>query len=125
MGALSQRIGLSPAAVSQHLQLLRKAGLVRGEKRGYWTHYAVEKNVIFRLATSLEELVGRDAGGRDRCRKDETGSIYCPGGEVFSMCHCKHEERRPEHGKKCSVEQIRECHGDEREHGCEEVQETD
>ena len=38
VGALSRQLGISEAAVSQHLQILRKAGLVTGEKRGYYTH---------------------------------------------------------------------------------------
>ena len=41
VGALAIRLDISKAAVSQHLQVLRKAGLVKGEKLGYWTHYSV------------------------------------------------------------------------------------
>ena len=33
LGALANRLGLSKPAVSQHLQILRKAGLLKGEKR--------------------------------------------------------------------------------------------
>lgn len=35
VGALAQHLRISKPAISQHLQVLRKAGLVRGEKRGY------------------------------------------------------------------------------------------
>jgi len=35
-------LDISNAAVSQHLQILRETGLMRGEKRGYWTHYSVD-----------------------------------------------------------------------------------
>ena len=43
VGALANHLGVSKPAVSQHLQILRKAGLVKGEKRGYWTHYKVDR----------------------------------------------------------------------------------
>jgi len=42
VGALAHHLGISKPAVSQHLQVLRKAGLVKGEKRSYWTHHSVE-----------------------------------------------------------------------------------
>ncbi|MFQ6090459.1 MAG: ArsR/SmtB family transcription factor, partial [Candidatus Bipolaricaulia bacterium] len=29
-------LGISPSAVSQHLRLLKSAGLVRGKRDGYW-----------------------------------------------------------------------------------------
>lgn len=37
--ALARQLGISQAAVSQHLKVLRQAGLVSSEKRGYFTHY--------------------------------------------------------------------------------------
>jgi DNA-binding transcriptional ArsR family regulator len=42
VGALAKHLDISNAAVSQHLQILRETGLMRGEKRGYWTHYSVD-----------------------------------------------------------------------------------
>ena len=33
VGALANKLSLSEAAISQHLQLLRKTGLVKGEKK--------------------------------------------------------------------------------------------
>jgi DNA-binding transcriptional ArsR family regulator len=56
VGALAHHLGISEAAVSQHLKLLREAGLVKGEKRGYWTHYMVERNKLNELAELLTEL---------------------------------------------------------------------
>jgi DNA-binding transcriptional ArsR family regulator len=56
VGALAKRLEISEAAVSQHLQVLRKAGLVKGEKRGYWTHYRVERDVLRQLADQLDKL---------------------------------------------------------------------
>jgi DNA-binding transcriptional ArsR family regulator len=56
VGALAHHLRISEAAVSQHLKLLREAGLVKGEKRGYWTHYMVERNKLNELAALLTEL---------------------------------------------------------------------
>lgn len=59
VGALAKRLQISDAAVSQHLQVLRKAGLVKGEKKGYWTHYTVQKDVLNKAADSLRELANK------------------------------------------------------------------
>ena len=56
VGALAQHLGISKPAISQHLQVLRKAGLVKGEKRGYWTHYMVERDVIKHIAEALIDM---------------------------------------------------------------------
>jgi len=42
VGALSKRLGVSESAISQQLKILRKAGLVVGEKKGYYVHYYVK-----------------------------------------------------------------------------------
>jgi len=74
VGALAHHIGISKAAVSQHLQVLRKAGLVRGEKRGYWTHYSVEKAVLHRLADGLKEMADQSPPPEDTCFQMYTGN---------------------------------------------------
>jgi ArsR family transcriptional regulator len=40
---LAKILGISPAAVSQHLRIMRQAGLVINERKGYWIPYAVDK----------------------------------------------------------------------------------
>ena len=57
--ALAHRLGISESSVSQHLQTLRKAGLVKGEKRGYWTHYSVQREALRELAEALTEIADR------------------------------------------------------------------
>jgi DNA-binding transcriptional ArsR family regulator len=56
VGALAHHLGVSKPAISQHMQVLRKAGLVKGEKRGYWTHYAVEKDILRQIAEELIDM---------------------------------------------------------------------
>jgi DNA-binding transcriptional ArsR family regulator len=67
VGALAQHRGISKPAVSQHLQVLRKAGLVRGEKRGYWTHYEVDRSALERVATELSALAVTDNSHKTAC----------------------------------------------------------
>ena len=57
---LSRRTGISEAAVSQHLKVLRLAGIVSGEKRGYFVHYSVNRNVLYEASLELRKLSGID-----------------------------------------------------------------
>ena len=54
--ALARRSQLSESAVSQHLKILREAGLVYGVKRGYYTHYCVDKDALGRIIGELEQM---------------------------------------------------------------------
>lgn len=56
--ALAKHLGIFEAAASQHLRILRKAGLVKGEKRGYWTHYIVEKDRLRLLSGMINKIAG-------------------------------------------------------------------
>lgn len=58
--ALASRSNLSVSAVSQHLKVLREAGLVYGEKYGYYTHYRIDKDAMRRIIAELEELLNMD-----------------------------------------------------------------
>lgn len=55
---ISELMGISSSAVSQHLKILKFAGLVQYERKGYWIHYAVVpdaleqcKEVLFDVCT--------------------------------------------------------------------------
>lgn len=67
VGALADHLEISKAAVSQHLQILRKAGLVKGEKRGYWTHYSVNKKAIYQIATELKKMADQPPSDENLC----------------------------------------------------------
>ena len=43
---LAKKIRLSESAVSQHLKVMREAGLVYGVKQGYYMHYCLNKETL-------------------------------------------------------------------------------
>lgn len=84
--ALARRLSISEAAVSQHLQVLKLAGLVVGERRGYYVHHQVQRETILRLANQLGDLAtaqtrrpeGQCVAGSGRCAGE------CHGAEPVS-----------------------------------------
>ena len=54
---IEQAVGLSQAAVSHHMGLLRRAGLVRAEKRGRWIYYSRDEAAIAGLAEVVAKAV--------------------------------------------------------------------
>lgn len=122
MGALAYWLNISQAAVSQHLQVLRKAGVVWGEKRGYWTHYIVNAEVLERAGMELQRLASQAASHSLPCSHYPGSTLQCEEGGETEMCRhdCKYPERLKGHPQECTPEQIHECHGDEGKHSCTE-----
>lgn len=46
VNALAKRLNITPAAVSQHLRVLRGSGIVTPEKRGYFVHYRLNEETL-------------------------------------------------------------------------------
>lgn len=87
--ALARKLKISEAAVSQHLKVLREAGLLVGEKKGYFMHYGVNRELLQTLAGALNELAALECrpcspmqGG---CGSDESARCY---NQKDSVCHC-------------------------------------
>lgn len=123
VGALARILNISKPAVSQHLKILREAGLVRGEKIGYWTHYRVEKELLLEAARHLQELIVSQSAvpskGAYICLR-EKGSDFDTERRVLQMCKnsCEQPDKLKTVPEECTAEQIKECHGDEKEHSC-------
>ena len=47
---------MSESAVSQHLKILRNTEIVKGEKRWYFTHYYVDRELLRKIAKEIVEL---------------------------------------------------------------------
>ena len=43
---LAEMLGVTPSAVSQHLRVLKAAGLVSNERRGYFIHYSLNEEAL-------------------------------------------------------------------------------
>jgi ArsR family transcriptional regulator len=94
--ALARKLELSESGVSQHLKVLREAGLLTGQKKGYFMHYDVRRDILHTLAGEIEALARIE---RELCTPDEGG---CPTTEQ-ERCHLLKQE--------CSEEVKAFCHG--------------
>lgn len=54
---IEQAVGLSQAAVSHHMGLLRRAGLVQADKRGRWMFYRRNEAALAGVAETLVKAV--------------------------------------------------------------------
>ncbi len=50
---LAEVAGVSPALLSHHLKVLRKAGLISGERRGRWIDYTLVTSSLEQLADQM------------------------------------------------------------------------
>ena len=119
--ALARRLGISEAAVSQHLKILREAGLVEGEKRGHWTHYAVQPEVLEEIIGELGRIAHRSAIQAGKCRRIHAERKGRVGKEVKTMCCgpcCEQPDKLKGKPEECTPEQVKECHGDVKKHPC-------
>jgi DNA-binding transcriptional ArsR family regulator len=55
-GRIVEVIGLAQSTVSQHLKILKKAGLVDGEVEGPKTCYCVDKNAMASLNDAIDSI---------------------------------------------------------------------
>ncbi|MCL4504269.1 MAG: metalloregulator ArsR/SmtB family transcription factor [Deltaproteobacteria bacterium] len=53
---IARLTGITAAAASQHLKILKQAGLVRSERQGYWIPYAVNPEVLEEYRRRLSEV---------------------------------------------------------------------
>jgi len=53
---IAELVGITPAAVSQHLKILKQAGLVRSERRGYWIPYSIDEGALENCRQVLNDV---------------------------------------------------------------------
>ena len=67
--SLSKKLGITESAVSQHIKVMKEAGLVYGEKYGYHTHYLPAHEALDLLASCFAEMKEKSlALDRDRTK---------------------------------------------------------
>ncbi|MFP4107419.1 MAG: ArsR/SmtB family transcription factor [Phycisphaerae bacterium] len=57
VNALASRLDVTQGAVSQHLRIMRDAGLVIDEKRGYFVHYRLNDKTLTAWRTEIDALL--------------------------------------------------------------------
>ena len=65
-------IGITTAAVSQHLKILKQAGLVRSERKGYWIPYSIDEKAMENCRQILNEVCTCGCGGTGKFREVES-----------------------------------------------------
>jgi DNA-binding transcriptional ArsR family regulator len=119
--ALARRLGVSEAAVSQHLKILKEAGLLAGQKRGYWSHYTVQREVLEKIVGELDLMARRSMSSAGHCHKVHAQKGNYTGKEARTMCCgpcCEQPDKLKGKPEECTPQQIKECHGDMKKHPC-------
>jgi DNA-binding transcriptional ArsR family regulator len=57
VNALSARLDVTQGAVSQHLRVMRDAGLVIDEKRGQYVHYRLNEDTLAAWRENIDRLL--------------------------------------------------------------------
>jgi len=83
VNALAAFLGVSQPAVSQHIRVLKSAGLVKGERRGYHIHYFINLDTLERwrgqilAALAIEKQNSEEESCNKHCplriKQDESG----------------------------------------------------
>ena len=66
---ISNRLGITLPAVSQHLKILKQAGLVRSERQGYWIPYSINEDAMEGCREILNEVCSVGARVRAGLKK--------------------------------------------------------
>ncbi len=75
VNALAVRLGITPGAVSQHLRIMRDAGLVIDEKRGYYVHYRLNKEALMAWREATGRLLAPEPGGYTEPKEDSPRAV--------------------------------------------------
>ena len=68
---IAGQIGVTPAAVSQHLKILKQVGLVRSERKGYWIPYSIDEEALENCGQLLSNICTCGCQGTGNFREME------------------------------------------------------
>lgn len=71
---IAEFVGITPAAVSQHLKILKQAGLVRSERKGYWIPYSIDEEALENCRQVLNDVCTCGCGGTGNFKEKELKS---------------------------------------------------
>ncbi len=63
--SLSKKLGITESAISQHMKVLKEAGMVYGERFGYHIHYLPRQEALDELSAAFAEMKQKSL---DLCR---------------------------------------------------------
>ena len=69
VNSLAASLKVSPSAISQHLRVLKSAGLVEDERKGYWIHYSLNRKALEEARRRLNRIC--TCGCLSRSRKNK------------------------------------------------------
>ncbi len=64
-------LGITTAAVSQHLKILKLAGLVRSERKGFWIPYSIDEEALENCKDLLSEVCTCGCQGTGKYKEKE------------------------------------------------------
>lgn len=56
VNALADSLGVTQSAISQHLRVLKAAGLVKDERKGYWIRYSLNRQALEKCRQRLNRV---------------------------------------------------------------------
>ena len=68
---IASKLHITSSAVSQHLKILKHAGLVRNERKGYWIPYEVNADALKQCQEILSRVCTCGCKGTGQIRKAE------------------------------------------------------
>jgi DNA-binding transcriptional ArsR family regulator len=56
VNAIADVLRITQSAVSQHLRVLKSAGLVKDERQGYWVYYSLNRDALEKCRQRLNRI---------------------------------------------------------------------
>jgi len=70
---IAEVVGVTAAAASQHLKILKQAGFVRSERNGYWIPYSIDEKALENCRDVLTEICTCGCKGKGDFKEKELG----------------------------------------------------
>ncbi|MBN2545029.1 MAG: helix-turn-helix transcriptional regulator [Spirochaetes bacterium] len=68
VGIMAQKLGITQPAVSQHLRILKNAGIVEASRIGFHVHYKINDDAFEKYGLKIEKIIDQDF---KKCEMDE------------------------------------------------------
>jgi ArsR family transcriptional regulator len=72
VNALAYQLDVTQSAVSQHLKVLKSAGLIKGERRGYRIHYFINQEAMEKAQYQINHALPIENRATDKTQAGET-----------------------------------------------------